>query len=226
MAEARLRCALSSVLCARGRAREAAAEASLVLAQPQLPGDLRDAAITAQLQALAGLRGEGAESAIAPVLAAPDRFDGRARGRRAGRRRRHGAGTGAASTTGLSCCGTPSAGRRGSPLDARHLPPLLALAAALVDVRQLDQAEEILAGGGHTSRSTAPRPGRRCPSCAPASTLAGGQLTAAAAAAEEALAVAESLGADGHASAAHCVLGLIALRRWRPDRGRAARRQR
>ena len=42
--------------------------------------------------------------------------------------------------------------------------------------------------------------------------LAAGELTQAAATAEEALTIAESLGAHGHSSAAHCVLGLIALR--------------
>ena len=58
VAEARLRSALSSVLCACGRARDAADQARMVLARPQLPDDLRDQALTAHLQALAGLRGE------------------------------------------------------------------------------------------------------------------------------------------------------------------------
>ena len=57
-AEDRLRCALSAVLCARGQARDAADQAQLVLARPQLPGELRDQALTAHLQALAGLRDE------------------------------------------------------------------------------------------------------------------------------------------------------------------------
>jgi len=78
LAEARLRCALSSVLCCSGRTRDAAAEAGLVLAQPQLPADVRDAALIAQLTALAGLRGEDATSVTAPVLADPHRFDNRA----------------------------------------------------------------------------------------------------------------------------------------------------
>ena len=210
VAEARLRCALSSVLCSRGRARDAAAEASLALAQPQLPDDVRDAAITAHLQALAGLRGEGAGSAIAPVLAAPDRFDGRA----------------VAAALAADAALRWDRGQIGDglellrdavrreariSLDARHLPPLLALAAALVDVRQLDQAEEILrVAGGQPLDGT---PARAALSILRARiALAGGQLTAAAAAAADGLAVAESLGADGHSSAAHCVLGLIALR--------------
>ncbi len=211
LAEARLRCALSSVLCARGRAREAAAEASLVLAEPQLADDVRDAAITAQLQALAGLRGEGAESAIAPVLAAPDRFDGRA----------------VAAALAADAALRWDRGQIGDglellrdavrreariSLDARHLQPLLALAAALVDVRQLDQAEEILGIAEHQPLDGSPAQAALRILRARIQ-LAAGQLTRAAAAAEEGLAVAESLGADGHASAAHCVLGLIALRR-------------
>src|SRR5262249_61706904 len=55
VAEARLRCVLSSVLCARGQARDAAAEARMALAQPQLPGDLRDRLMAAQPPALARL---------------------------------------------------------------------------------------------------------------------------------------------------------------------------
>jgi DNA-binding CsgD family transcriptional regulator len=209
-AEARLRCALSSVLCARGRAHEAAAEAALALAQPQLAGDLRDAAITAQLQALAGLRGEGAGSAIAQVLAAPGRFDGRAvvAALAADAARRWDRGH---IDDGLELLRDAVRRQARIPLDARHLPPLLALAAALVDVRQLDQAEEILRVSDHQPLDGTPA--RAALSILRARiALARGQLTAAATAAEEGLAVAESLGADGHSSAAHCVLGLIALR--------------
>jgi DNA-binding CsgD family transcriptional regulator len=208
--EARLRCALSSVLCARGRAREAAAEASLVLAQPQLADDVRDAAITAQLQALAALRGEGAGSAIAPVLAAPDRFDGRAvvAALAADAARRWDRGQ---LDDGLELLRDAVRREARIPLDARRLPPLLMLAAALVDVRQLDQAEEILRVADHQPLDGTPA--RAALSILRARiALTRGQLTAAAAAAEDGLAAAETLGADGHSSAAHCVLGLIALR--------------
>src|SRR5262249_23447672 len=54
VAEAGLRCALSSVLCARGPASDAAGQAEMVLAQPQLPHGLREAALTAHLLARAG----------------------------------------------------------------------------------------------------------------------------------------------------------------------------
>src|SRR6266568_1718264 len=74
VAEARLRCALSSILCARGRASDARAEARVVLAQPQLPRDLRDQAMTAQLQAVAGLRDELAGPMADTILAAPSQY--------------------------------------------------------------------------------------------------------------------------------------------------------
>src|SRR5262249_52454885 len=76
VAEARLRCALSSVLCARGRARDAAAEARMALAGPQLPNALRDQAVAAHLQALTGLQDELAEPVADTVLADPNQHDG------------------------------------------------------------------------------------------------------------------------------------------------------
>jgi DNA-binding CsgD family transcriptional regulator/tetratricopeptide (TPR) repeat protein len=211
VAEARLRCTLSSVLRSRGRARDAAVEANWVLAQPRLPQDLRDEAITAHLQALAGLRGEGAASVIDPVLATPDRFDGRT--------------VVAALTTdavvrwdkgqigeGLRRLRDASRREAGISRDARHGQPLLALASALVDLRQLDQAEEMLRAADSQPLDDTPARVAVCILRARIQ-LAAGELTRAAAAAEEGLAVAESLGADGHSSAAHCILGMIALRR-------------
>ena len=210
LAEARLRCALSSVLCASGRVRDAATEASLALAQPDLPADVRDAALTAQLTALAGLRGEGAASVIAPVLASPDRFDGRAvvaaLAADAALKWDQGQIGGALEQL-------RDAVRREAPIsfDTRGPQPLLALASALFDVRQLDQAEEILrVADGQPLDGT--RAGAAMSILRARIRLAAGQISQAAAAASGALAVAESLGADGHSSAAHCVLGLIALR--------------
>ena len=210
LAEARLRCALSSVLCSSGRARDAAAEASLVLAQPQLPADLRDAALTAQLTALAGLRGEGAASVIAPVLAEPHRFDNRAI---VAALAAHAAQRWDQGQIGDGLGLLRDAVRREARIspDARHLQPLLALASALVDLRQVDQAEEIIRGADNqTLDGTPARAALRI--LRARIQLAGGQLTQAATTAEDALAIAEALGAHGHSSAAHCVLGLIALR--------------
>jgi predicted ATPase len=68
-AEARLRCALSSVLCSRGQAADAAAEANRALAQPQLPPGLRGQATAARLRALAELRDDLAGPMADSVLA-------------------------------------------------------------------------------------------------------------------------------------------------------------
>ena len=78
VAEDRLRCALASVLCARGKARDAAGQAQMVLARPQLPRGVRDQALTAHLQALTGLRDDLAGPAADAVLAAPGQHDGHA----------------------------------------------------------------------------------------------------------------------------------------------------
>ena len=209
-AEARLRSALSSVLGAAGRARDAAAEAGLVLAQPELPPDVRDGALTARLTAVAGLRGEGAAALAGPVLADPQRYDDRAivaalAADAALRLDRGQLGEG------LELLRDAVRREARSCLDARHPQPLLALASALVDLRQLDQAEEIL-------RIADSQPLDRTPAQAALRLirarvqLAGGELARAAATAEDALSIAETLGAHGHASAAHCILGLIALR--------------
>jgi hypothetical protein len=56
---------------AAGAADQLGEAAQIVLARPQLPGDLRDQALTAHLQALAGLRDELAGPAADTVLAAP-----------------------------------------------------------------------------------------------------------------------------------------------------------
>ena len=210
VAEARLRCALSAVQGARGQAGDAAAEAGLALAQPQLPADVRDAAITARLQALAGLRDPAAASVIAPVLAAPDRFDGRAvvAALTAAAVLKWDQGQVSEALELLRCAVRREAG---ICLDARHLHPLLTLASALVDLRQLDQAEELLRVAD--SRPLDGTPAKAALSILRARVhLAAGDLTAATAAAESGLAVAESLGAHGHAETAHCVLGTIAFR--------------
>jgi DNA-binding CsgD family transcriptional regulator/tetratricopeptide (TPR) repeat protein len=211
VAEARLRCALSSVLCSRGRARDAAAEARIVLAQPGLPDDVRDRAITAHLQALAGLRGQAAGSLIDQVLAAPDQSDSRAVVAALAARA-------AASwdkghiRDGLGLLRDAVRRESGISRDARHVQPLLALAAALVDLRQLAQAEEILRAADRQALHGIPAHAALAILQARIH-LANGKLGEAAAAGEDGLAVAEALGAHGYSSAARCVLGLIALRR-------------
>jgi DNA-binding CsgD family transcriptional regulator len=209
--EARLRCALSSVLCARGRARDAAAEARMALAQPQLPHDLRDQAMVAHLQALTGLQDELAEPAAGAILADPSQHGSHAVTAAAIARAVIRWDNGQVSD-GLELLRDAARHGAGISPDARHVQPLLALGAALVDLRQLDEAEEIL----HAADSQVLRgiPAQAALSILRARIhLAAGRLSDAAAAGQAALANAEILGAHGYASSAQCVLGVIALRR-------------
>jgi DNA-binding CsgD family transcriptional regulator len=211
LAEARLRCALSSVLCSLGRPGEAAVEARTVLAQPGLPPAVRDEALTARLQAVAGLRGEPVGSVTAPVLASPGEFGVRVvvaaltadaveswhQGRIA---------------DGLDGLRDAVRQETAIPADARHAQPLLALASALIDLRQVGPAEDILRAAGN--QAPAGSLGRSVLSVLWARLhLANGWLADAATDGVDGLAVAESLGAHAYSAAAHCVLGMIALRR-------------
>ena len=100
----------------------------------------------------------------------------------------------------------------GVSADARHAQPLLALAAALADLRRIDQADGILRAAGHDKlqgiASEAVPPILRA-----RMHLAAGRLADAAVEAEAALATAQTLAAHGHAWVARSVLGMIALRR-------------
>jgi DNA-binding CsgD family transcriptional regulator len=210
-AEDRLRCALSSVLCARGQARDAAHQAQLVLTRPQLPDDLRDDALTAQLQALAGLRDELAIQVADTVLAAPDQYDSHAAAAARVTRAVISWDTGQISG-GLELF--RDAARHGTGIcpDARRVQPLLALAAALVDLRQLDAAEDILRAADQPALRNIPAEavlfllrGRIH--------LAAGRLADATADGQAALDIARTLGAHGYAATAHSVLSVIELRR-------------
>jgi DNA-binding CsgD family transcriptional regulator len=209
--EARLRCALSSVLCAQGQTSDVRAEAGMVLAQPRLPDDLRDQAATALLRALAAASDETAGPLAEAILAAP------------GRHARH-AVTAALVTKavmawdlgradgGLELLRDAASRDGGISPDARHVQPLLALASALVDLRQLREAEKILQAAdtqtlrGIPSQAAVPILRARIH-------LANGSLAAAATEGEAALAIAETAGAHAFSAAARCVLALIALRR-------------
>jgi DNA-binding CsgD family transcriptional regulator len=211
VAEARLRCILSSVLCARGQAQDAAAEARRVLAWPQLPDDLRDQATTAYLHALTGLRDDLAGPVADAILASPGRCDS------------HAVVAALVTRAVISLDGGQigeglqflrEAARHGTGIspDARHFQPLLALAAAFVDLGQLGEAEEIL----HAADSQVLRgiPAQAALYILRARIhLACGRLGDAAAAAETALATAEAQGANRYAWTAHCVLAVVALRR-------------
>jgi DNA-binding NarL/FixJ family response regulator len=210
-AEDRLRCALSSVLCAGGQVREAAEQARLVLARPQLSCEVRDQALTTHLHALAGLREDLARSAADAILAAPAQHGGNA--------------IAAARLTravlvwdsgriddGLELLRDAARHGYGISPDAREVQPLLALAAALADLRRSGEAEDILRAADHPALHDIPA--QAALSIVRARMhLAAGRLAEADADAQAALAVAQALGAHGYAATAHSVLAVIELRR-------------
>jgi len=210
-AEDRLRCALSSVLCARGQARDAAEQARLVLARPQLPDDLRDQALTAHLQALAGLRDDLAGQVADATLAVPARHDSRAA---PAARLARAAISWNSGQIGDGLELLRDAARHGTGIcpDARQVQPLLALAAALVDLRQPGEAEDILRAADNPALENIPAEAARSLLRARLH-LAAGRSADAAADAQAALAVARALGAHGYAATAHSVLSVIELRR-------------
>jgi DNA-binding CsgD family transcriptional regulator len=210
MAENQLRCVLSSVLGARGQARDAADQAQMVLARPVL-GDLRDQALAAHLQALTGLRDDLADQVADTVLAAPGQHD------------RHAVAAAMVARAvlswdrgqigdGLELLG--DAARRGTGVspDARQVQPLLALAAAHIDLRQVGEAENILRAADNAGLQHIPAQAALALLRARIH-LAAGRLAQAAERAEAALAIAASLGAHGYVVTAQSVLGVVELRR-------------
>jgi DNA-binding CsgD family transcriptional regulator len=211
VAEARLRCALSSVLCARGQARDAADQAQTVLARPQLPGNLREQALTAHLQALAGLRDELAGPVADTILAPPGQHDSHAAAAALVTRAVIDWDSGQISH-GLELLRDAARHGTGISPDARHVQPLLALAAALVDLRQLGEAEDILRAADNPALHNIPAQAALSLLRARIH-LAAGRLADAAADAQATLAIAQALGAHGYAATAHCMLSVIELRR-------------
>jgi len=211
VAEAGLRCALSSVLSARGQARDAARQAEMALARPQLPDGLREEALTMHLLALAGARDGLAGPLADTILADPSQHDGHAVVAALAARAVIAWDNGQISeAVGL----LRDAARSGAGIspDARHPQPLLALAAALVDLRQLEEADGILRAADHPALHDIP--GHAGLSILRARIhLANGRLPEADVAGLAALASAETLGAAGYVSTARCVLAVIALRR-------------
>jgi DNA-binding CsgD family transcriptional regulator len=210
-AEDRLRSDLSSILAARGQARDAAGQAQLVLAQPDLPADLRDHALTAHLQALTGLRDDLAGQVADNILAAPGQHDSHtiAMARLARATLSWGYGQ-ISESLGL----LKDAARLGTGIsaDARHPQPLLALAAAMIDLRDLEEADRILHAADHPALYGIPAQAGLSILRARIH-LAGGRLADAVAAGQAALATAQDLGASGYAATAHTVLAGIELRR-------------
>jgi DNA-binding CsgD family transcriptional regulator len=210
-AEDRLRCALSSVMSARGQARYAAEQARLVLTRPQLPDGLRDQALTAHLQALAALHNELAGQLADTILTAQSQHDSHAAAAARLTRAVFSWDRGQISD---SLRLLHDAARHGTGIspDARQVQPLLALAAALVDLRQPGEAENVLRAADNPAL-------HHIPAQAALSVLrarihlAAGRLADAAADAETAAVIAQSLGAHGYTATARSVLSVIALRR-------------
>jgi DNA-binding CsgD family transcriptional regulator len=210
-AEDRLRCVLSTVLCAGGQARDAAVQVRMVLARPLLPDDLRDQALTAQMQALAGLRDELAGPAADTILAAPGQHDSHTAVAALLARAALAWDSGQISQS-LGLLHEAARHRTGISADARHVQPLLALAAALADLRDLEEAESILRAADTPALENIPSGAARSLLRARLH-LAAGRPADAAADARAALDTAEALGAYGYAAAAHAVLATIDLRR-------------
>jgi DNA-binding NarL/FixJ family response regulator len=211
VAENRLRCTLSSVLCARGQARDAADQTQVVLTRPELPGHLRDQALTAHLQALTALRDGRAGPVADTILAAPRQHDRQAIAAAMVTRAVIGWDSG---HIGDGLEQLRDAARHGTGIspDARHVQPLLVLAAALTDLRQRGEAEDILRAADNPALQHIPA--RAALSLLRARIhLAAGRPADAAAEGQAALATARALGAHGYAATAHNVLSVIELRR-------------
>ena len=141
---ARLHCLLSEILQLRGRLDEAAEEASAALAEPCLPGGLRDEAELALLNARTGAGERVRESAEAIVSAPAEHSDALVAGAftalalaewDAGRL-----------SSGLALA--HEAVRRESSADIRRIHPRVVLAMLLTDVRRHAGARTVLASAG------------------------------------------------------------------------------
>jgi DNA-binding CsgD family transcriptional regulator/tetratricopeptide (TPR) repeat protein len=211
---ARLRCALSSSLWMSGQATAALAQAQRVLAEPQLPADLRADAKIALLQGLIGLRdSRRAGLLVDSILAAPEQESGEvlitaliARAMilwDAGR-------------LAEALARSADAVRLAADLQpgVRRCHPHLFLASRLVDLRRLDEARNVM----RAAANCASLPGMAGWSATPATLrarmlLAAGRLADAEAEAEAELGVARALGSHLHGSGAPAILATVALRR-------------
>ena len=210
-AEDRLRCVLSAVLCSSGQPSEAAGQAGFVLGRPELPGDVRDQALTARLQALTGARDPLAGEEADAILTIPGQHDGQA----------HVAALVTRATMdwddghiGVALDLYRAAARHGTGIfaDARDAQPLLALAAALVDLRQLSAGQDILSAADSPALRDIPA-GAALALLRGRVHLAAGRLADAAMECQSALTAAQAIGAQGYAATAHSVLSVIELRR-------------
>lgn len=211
--EARVRCALSAALCASGQTLDARSEARQALAaKAELPAEVRNLALAAELQALMALADDEAGGRIsARILASPSGYDEHAEAAaltaRAAKAWRDG---NVREALGL-LRDAARAGHGISP-DARHCQPLLALAARLLDLRHVDEAASLIDEADSGALRGIPQEAV-VPILRARIHLACGRLDEAAAEATTALDVASALAAHAYAAVAHGVLAAIALRR-------------
>ena len=168
LACARLHCLLSEILHLRGRAEEAADEASAALAEPCLSGGLRDDAELALLNARAGTGLEVRERAVAIICSTGEHGDALISG--AFLALALAEWEGGALAAGLALA--QEAVRRAGYTDARGAHPRLVLAMLLTDVHRTTAARTALASAGGAS------PGHLAWAGAPAILRARAHLTA------------------------------------------------
>ena len=211
---ARLRCALSSALWMNGQATEALTEAERVLAEPQLPDDIRAEAKIAMVQGLTGLGDNRRASGLAEsILAAPreERTDV------------------VIAALVVRAVITWDRGRLAEALDlsaeavrlavsqvpeARPSHPHLFLASRLVDLRRFGEARSVMrAAADHASPLGPPGWSANPATLRARMALAEGRLDDATAEAEADISVASALGSHLHGSGAQSILATVALRR-------------
>ncbi len=213
-ADTRLRVVLSSILVMRGSPQDAVDEAEAVLRRPKLPAETRAAVLVTKLQALSGLGenaracslaedirtatrepGDPAQGAALQVIAAIDWDEGRLE-------------------RGLRLISEAVRRVRGITPDVRDFQPLFALAAMLIDVRRLEEAENVILVASDGMREFRPSALESVPAVLRARVeLARGRTDDAHAEAEKALTIADTFGVPPHCSLAHSLLSVIALRR-------------
>jgi ATP/maltotriose-dependent transcriptional regulator MalT len=212
--ETRLRVVLSSILVLQGAPGDAMDETEVVLRQPDLTAETRAGVFVTQLQALSGLGenarafslaedirtasheiGDPAQAAALQVVAAINWDEGRLE-------------------RGLRLISEAVRRARGISPDIRDFQPLLALAAMLIDVRRLEEAEEVILAASDGMREFHPSALESVPAALRARVeLARGRTDDANAEAEKALTIADTFGVPPHCSLAHSLLSMIALRK-------------
>jgi ATP/maltotriose-dependent transcriptional regulator MalT len=213
-ADTRLRVVLSSILVLRGSPQDALDETEAVLRRPHLTAEMRAGVFVTQLQALSGLGenarafslaedirtgshelGDPAQAAALQVVAAINWDEGRLE-------------------RGLRLISEAVRRARGITPDVRDFQPLFALAAMLIDVRQLEEAEEVILAASDGMREFRPSALESVPAVLLARVeLARGRTDDAHAEAEKALTIADTFGVPPHGSLAHSLLSVIALRK-------------